>query len=386
MDSAHAAHPQEYQFINLFRAVAAAWVAFGHCMIWSGWKGLPTNPKSAVTLFMMISGFLMVENANKRLQSEPMNSHRGRLSFYLRRYFRIAPVYYVALAISVIFAAPLIEGTLSLQSLDVATWPAGGKYDPSHFSYSPTNIILHISFLFGLFPNWSLSSLLPDWSLSLEMQFYAAFPFIYTFIRNARLFVVRYLLIGVAGIGGGYLATWYANYSEPSLLFLNLHFFLAGMLLADYLESRRTSALVAAFALTFMDGFVHRSFSFVTVVAPLILGGMALLGQLETRQLTPKFLSRVIGSRIVNFASDVSYGVYLFHGFFICFCGYLIARFQPLHDLGPFSRFVFLLSMTFAGAYLSGAIVYRLIERPFIRIGKRVIGRIPPLLSPVKST
>jgi len=215
-DSARPARLPEYRFINLCRAVAAAWVAFGHCMIWSGWKGLPTNPKSAVTLFMMISGFLMVENANKRIRSEPMDSYRGRLSFYLRRYFRIAPVYYLALAISVIFAAPLIEGTLSLQSLDPAAWPAGGKYDPSHFGYSPTNIILHTSFLFGLFPNWSLSSLLPDWSLSLEMQFYAAFPFMYTFIRNTHLSVVRCLLIGAMGIGG-------ATSPHGTQAILNLH-------------------------------------------------------------------------------------------------------------------------------------------------------------------
>ncbi len=381
MDRTPTTRLHEYRFIKFFRAAAAAWVVVGHCLIWGGWHGLPyRNTKSAVDLFMMISGCLMVANANRRALSEPLGSFRGCLSFYLRRYFRIAPVYYLALAISMIFVAQSIEGTLSLQSLDPAVWPAGGKYDPSHFRYSLEGVILHVTFLFGLFPKWSLSSMLPDWSLSLEMQFYAAFPFIYTFVRKARLPVARYWFVGTLSVGAGYLAEHYANFPEPSLLFLKLHFFLAGMLLAEYLESGRPGALAAAFALTLLDAIVRWNFTLMHVIhaaiAPSILGCMVLLGQLEAQQRTPKFLARIIGSRVVNFASDVSYGVYLFHGFFICLCGYLIARSQWLHDLGSFSRFMFILTITLVGAYLCGAIVHRTVELPFIRIGKRVMGNL----------
>lgn len=231
--SPHLTRMYEYRFINFFRAVAAAWVVVGHCLIWGGWHKLPfPNPKSAVDLFMMISGCLMVVTANKSRRTNSIESSRGRLAFYLRRFFRIAPTYYLALAISMVFAAPLIEGTVSLQSLDPAAWPVGGKYDPREFSYSWVNVALHASFLFGMLPNWSLSSLLPDWSLSLEMQFYFVFPFIYMLNRKLRQSVACYLLVGVASVGIGYLVQRHTNYPEPSLLFLKLHFFLAGMLLA----------------------------------------------------------------------------------------------------------------------------------------------------------
>lgn len=49
---------QEYLFINFYRAFAAFLVVLAHCMIWSGWEGFVLNPKIAVVLFMIISGYL----------------------------------------------------------------------------------------------------------------------------------------------------------------------------------------------------------------------------------------------------------------------------------------------------------------------------------------
>ena len=60
-------------FINVFRAGAAYWVLCAHCMIWGGWFWLPLPPaKSAVDLFMMISGYLMAANASARSRAEPL--------------------------------------------------------------------------------------------------------------------------------------------------------------------------------------------------------------------------------------------------------------------------------------------------------------------------
>src|SRR5262249_6832637 len=88
---------RELAFINLFRSIAAFWVLAAHCMIWGGWYGLPLpSAKIAVDLFMMISGFLMASNALARGSIEPLGSLRSWLRFWLRRFFRLAPAYYVS--------------------------------------------------------------------------------------------------------------------------------------------------------------------------------------------------------------------------------------------------------------------------------------------------
>ena len=58
---------REVPFLNGLRGVAAIWVMGAHCMIWGGWTltAIP-DPKIAVDLFMLISGYLMSMTARAR--------------------------------------------------------------------------------------------------------------------------------------------------------------------------------------------------------------------------------------------------------------------------------------------------------------------------------
>jgi peptidoglycan/LPS O-acetylase OafA/YrhL len=57
-------------------------------------------------------------------------------------------------------------------------WADIASNDPSRPEPTGANILTHITFLFGLFPQYASNDVLPDWSLSLEMQFYVAIPLI----------------------------------------------------------------------------------------------------------------------------------------------------------------------------------------------------------------
>ena len=370
---------KEYTFINLFRATAAFWVVFEHCLVWGGWSGVPLPPaKIGVDLFMIISGFLMAANASARDRFEPLTSARHRRRFWLRRFFRIAPAYYLSLALAVATGSYFLGGYAELQKLNPAQWAAGGVYDPARFEYSAGNILLHLGFLFGLHPTASFSTFLPDWSLSLEMQFYAAFPLLYLAMRKFGV-IKTALGLGLPVFVLGYGISSLVFYYEPSLLCFKLNYFLAGMVVYYVLNETagaRRRLLLAASALLLVS--IDFRYGANLAVPPVLLLSMLALGWLETTGQTPAWLARVLGGRVVRFASDTSYGVYLFHGFFISASGWLISRSDSLLLLEPPQRVVFMLAFVSTLAYALAYWVYRRVELPGIRLGKRVIEKVAP--------
>lgn len=369
----------EFDFITFLRALAAAWVLAAHCMIWGDWRGIPIpNAKIAVDLFMVISGFLMFANASLRANTEPLDTARGTIRFWTRRFFRLAPAYYASLLAVVLLNTWYLDGYLSLQGLNPDKWPRGGVYDPRSSDYSARNLLWHVTFLFGLHPNRSFSTFLPDWSLSLEMQFYAVFPFLWLFVRrfNSPLALTAF---GLATFAAGVLFSERVHFAEPSLLILKLHYFIVGILLAQTAlrvkcGKRPWGTAVCAMALTSCDFFRYGS-EFLTLPV-IILLLITLIVIARDRHPSPlrtaliMYSKKVFANRIILFGSDVSYSVYLFHGFFISMFGLLLANYEVLRQIQPPWRFGLMLAFVGVGAYAFSYCTYRAIELPGVALGK----------------
>ncbi|WP_327440176.1 acyltransferase [Pseudomonas donghuensis] len=371
---------KEFEFVNFFRAIAALWVLVAHCMIWGGWYGVPLpSAKIAVNLFMLISGFLMMANAIARKDSEPLSAGRSWVRFWIRRYFRLAPAYYLSLILAIIFSSYYLLGYKELQHLNPALWGTaeGGIYDPMRTEYTLVNVLLHITFLFGLHPEYSFSTSLPDWSLSLEMQFYAVFPLL--FLVFSRLGVAKSsLLIGVPVFLAGTWISARVHYLEPSLIVLRLNYFLAGMVLFSAMQSgvstlRQVCLVACAMALVYIGSRIEPD----ELVLPGFLLVMFAIGVAERSGQAPSWLISLINNRVVRFASDTSYGVYLFHGFFISAAGLAITRTPFLLELTPIQRVGAMLPFVLIGAYLTAYVIYRLVEQPGIRLGGRINRSMP---------
>ena len=148
-------------YLDMLRAVAAFWVLCAHCLIWSDNGVFAPDPKLAVDVFMILSGVLMARTARP-----------GVWRFYVRRFLRIAPAYYAALALAVLCAPWFLGGYQALYDAH----PLGATYNPARTTYTLPNLAIHASLLFGVLPRYSFATMLPDWSLSLEWQFYLACP------------------------------------------------------------------------------------------------------------------------------------------------------------------------------------------------------------------
>ena len=365
-----------YGFIDLFRGLAAYGVIVAHCCIWSGWvpAGMP-NSKIPVDLFMMISGFLMAANADGREAFEPLQERASRLRFWVRRFFRVAPLYYLALALVVATGSVYLAGFAHLQALNPSYWPAGGVYDPATTVLDAWNILLHVSFAFGLSPTYSFSTFLPDWSLSLEMQFYLAFPFLYLLMRRAG-FVRVGLAVGVACFVAGIAIQKQVRFDEPSLLVFKLNYFIAGILIFRCLSApgwdrRRAAEMLGALCLVSVDVRYGTDLAILPMLAAAMLG----MGWLETNGRMPGALQWLVKSRVVTFASETSYGVYLFHGFFISAAGWMIHTNPSLQALAAPDRVLPMLAFVTCGAYATAYVLFRLVEKPCIAIGRELLDR-----------
>ena len=368
---------REFSFIKPFRAIAAFWVVTGHSLQWWGIY-VPTYfvaPKMAVDLFMMISGYLMAANAFARHSREPLSEVKNWLRFWARRYFRVAPAYYLSLIVVVLFSGPFLDGYQQLIHLAYGNALEGSDYDPATIHYSAFNILMHLSFLFGLSPAYAASTYLPDWSLSLEMQFYFVFPALFLMLCRFG-FAVSAFVTGCAAFVLGLLLSRHVHFPEPSLLVFKLNYFLAGMVLYRFLAGglgRRQSIIMGSMAIALVSIDYH--YRLLLLLLTGLMGLMLLLGRLELEGKTPAWVSRLIESRVVQVASDTSYSVYLFHGFFIAAAGLFVESHRSW--IAEYPR---VFNWTMYGfvvicSYALASVVYRLVELPGIRLGKRVIDR-----------
>ena len=368
----------EHAFINALRALAAFWVLAYHCMQWGGWSrwALLPSAKLAVDLFMMISGFLMAANASVRRDREPLNQRSSWVRFWVRRFFRIAPAYYVALALTLIFGEYLTAGSRAVQSLRPEDW-AAIHYDPTARDSSIASVLMHVSFLFGLHPGYASSVGLPDWSLSLEMQFYFIFPFLFLAMERAGFRRVG-LTAGVCSMLLGSAIASRIYFPEPSLLFFKFQYFIAGILIFRALRAEEDEVeriALAAVAVLLVSG-APGYYGSQVVWLPLLAVAMLALGWMETRGITPPAISRVVRSRVVRFASDTSYSVYLFHLMFVSIGGLILQSHRELFlPWRSSARAGLLLLFVAACSYPLGYVIHRFVELPGIELGKRLLSR-----------
>jgi peptidoglycan/LPS O-acetylase OafA/YrhL len=362
------------------RGLAALWVLVGHAMLLTGWH-LPLigDPDLGVDLFIMLSGFLMVFHYQLRESKEPWTEVSTWSSFWTRRFFRIAPLYYVMLAIAIALGPIIFQSRMVIDHFLNVTPQLPERY----LDGSLENILLHVSFLFGLSPGHAFRTPLPDWSISLEMQFYAVLPFLMLFVQ--RLGWLRGSIgIVVAGVA---IATAIRlvgiNFPMPAFLPLKLHVFAAGMLLAGALNARSGRALL------------HYALALAFVAIP-IGGGMTVLREIVRLGLVTAFfalifhhhlpqrlagplkrLSDFMGNRFCHELGELSFGAYLIHLLVMQpVIAYLIHSYG--HSISDFHRFLLSVVITIPIVYALSAIGHRFVEMQGQKVGRMLTRRRVP--------
>lgn len=307
-----------------------------------------------VQLFYILSAFTIALSLDSRAQV----GERSLRGFFVRRIFRIAPLFYVAIAVH-----------------QVERFATTGA-----LASSPRDIALGLVFLHGLSPVAINTVAIGGWSIAVEFMFYALAPALRRLTPTLRATVfVTLAAIVVLGGGSWWLATtWPAHREYLTFLWfpVELPVFLIGIC---------AYRLRCAYA---PDPTRDRDRS----RRLLLIGAVLIAASLRTRNETLYLSSlgiaavvlgvsihpwRPIVNRVTRYLGRISFSIYLMH--FFCLppvkvtLVWLSARGWPVVDSFPALLLSF--ASTLALAVPLSGLTYRLIEQPGIRLGHRLLAR-----------
>jgi len=358
------AHPipphQSYLYgFDTLRGFAAALVAIGHC--W--WATYPVFAKTqgqfpflaygakGVPIFAVLSGFLIYRSALGSIQSiEKLRAYA------IRRFFRIYPVY--ALAVILCFLT--------------------GQYVDGPYT-SVTSAFFADLFALNVF-DWPGFANPPAWSLYVEIAFYAFLPIMVLVVP--RKWVVQFCLVGI-------VVMILADYE--SRVFALWRYFLVGIVAAELsprIKPFPSLLLFCSGLILFVIDFRGINYDWVAKlgIGRLHQDGMSIGLGLACGLMFASLPNLTLIGRALNVAplrmiGVISYSVYLTHFFYIKANFPEIGLFtklgtQPMYD--QFSRLPmysqwYLPLVFFPGVFFWGAVSFLLIERPGMLLGKYLL-------------
>jgi len=348
------ASPVRHAYIDGLRGMAIFGVMIVHFAIWvTGDRPFRINflqtmcesGARGVQLFFMISAFTLFSSARVRFASDPF----PKLNFYVRRAFRILPLWWVAVA----FWARVNR---------VSPWPDWLMY----FGF--------IRFRDGV------EAFGMGWSIFVEETFYVLLPLVFERInglRSALVFAAQMWIIAILweplakklGVPDGHffifqfpLTQWFAIATGIALFFLQEEPLFRRIMLEDASAAR----LIDAFTAIILFCLIRQGHKAASI-------GLALL---FVACMSPYTLwGKLARNRLLGLFGTCCYSIYLFHYLILTiFERHRDAAFAwiGLGHVAPEIRFFITLPVFAAVCLALGLTLWHGFERPCISVGKRI--------------
>ena len=309
------------------RAICIIFTLFNHV------SGVPRfiNGGVGVDVFFPLSGFLITGIMLR-------NDWSNLKSYYIRRLFRIAPVYYLSLFLTVLLA--LIAHWLSLgeSRLD----QLGNIIIPSLLF---SRELASASTLFG-----------QAWTVGIEEKFYITWPIIFLLVghNTGRIVLLIAVLIVFSTTGSPEMLRGYGGIAlgcVSSILYFTYDF--------------RVKTSYAAFMLAIAYSYCIYSEAWFKNIA-IDLGAALLIPSIFSTQ---SIVSRALSYPPVVFLGKLTYSVYMIHVLVFFFVKMLLQHFGIEYWLLVF-LIGYALTLMFAWS------IYHFYENPLIKYGKRLAGNV----------
>jgi peptidoglycan/LPS O-acetylase OafA/YrhL len=361
--------------LDAFRGLLALWVMYGHLAgLLSQNIPIVSTAGPAVDLFMVISGILMGFNYVSREAKEPWGSWRTWFKFYIRRFFRIAPLYYLIFAVNILSRKNLLILRTEIESGGYTS--IARKYIEG--SSTALDVILHATFTYGLSQKYASMPFLPDWSIGLEMQFYLVFPFLMLLTRKmpAILLAMSACIVSIVslkilwGVYDGSQPGLLGLYPQPTLLPMKISLFVCGIIIALAIRSiSKNEPRVGGILLTAATLLAAISQPrIVTVGVGAII--FALIGVANRSDCLSRLIIDGFGLRCFSILAELSYSIYLVHNLIIIVVVWALLKIPSyVCQLGEI-RWAIACIVSTAVVLPLAWLLYVYIEKPGILIGR----------------
>lgn len=347
----------KFTYIDSIRGIAILMVVFVHTAVIVN----NLNPvvdyfakycQMGVQLFFVASAFtLSLSVENRAVESQPL------LKYWIRRVFRIAPVYYLGIL--------LYSSIFIIQKGEIT-------------EVFIKNIITNVFFIHGFYPPAHNSVVPGGWSIGTEMAFYLVFPLLFkiakkyfsvpnkiaylllTSILISQVFVLSAIFFGYDMYNNGFL---YFS------LFNQLPCFVVGISYYFYLQNSANNnsykydiiflILFSLVSITLWGLKINYLFSIIPV-----LTSISFVFLIEIFRKVDRLNIKLIGN-----IGKVSFSMYLFHFLIIGILDSIIPA--SLKSYGIMSLLM-LYSITTFLSYLVAQVSFKFIEQPFIKIAKKI--------------
>lgn len=350
-----AAPPSENRldYLDALRGFAALWVVAVHTALVPGpsliipsWlQPFVLSGSMGVELFFAVSAFSLCIAMVKHAK-EP----RPILGFTIRRFFRIAPLFYIMLLVML-------------------------AWSPFNQNWSVFEVIGNILFVFNFVPGWQPSIVWAGWTIGIEMPFYVIFPILFYKIRNLTaaitLFFACVVLAEIVRLIAVYLLSdpntymMYSVFNKMPVFACGFIAYFALPILKNRPDHKEIGRLLLVFSV----------FCFFMIVANRI----ALFESYHWRGIM--FCALIIGlglnpitsivNRATRYIGSISYSIYLTHMPVLLALNPLSRKIEELETSHTVSYLIILFT-TISGSIIVSSVVYRFLEVPSNNIGRKV--------------
>ncbi len=360
---------QKYDYIDALRGIAILLVIIVH----TSQKVVPfndllrrlmSNGDKGVQLFYIVSALTLCFS----LESRKGKESKYILYFFIRRFFRIAPLFYLAI---LFYQFP---------------FDFHGNY------YAPNGIkgwyiLSAATFTHGWHPE-TINSVVPgSWSIAVEYTFYLFLPFLFRLINNKEKAILFFIFTCIINCFiSNWIYSYWANQYSKDLLYLawgvsyygffnQLPVFAIGILLFQFFKdktfnnSRMTSIVLIILSFFLMYAYTDYC-SYYNYINQLVMYAIAFA--LLTYALANRSFTLFVNP-IAKFTGKISYGMYFIH---FAILDYFVGfNFWGLSRYGTYGTIIAILIVFLCTMFIA-TITYYLIEKNGVALGGHIISKL----------